>query len=333
MKFPQATFAWHRAFGTIATMLALSLPCAPAMAQNFPNKPVRLVVANGAGSITDIAARLMSPAMGRALGQAVVVEAMPGASGLIASEYVAKQPGDGYTLLYGSNNLVLLPVFVKDLKLDPVRDLPPVTIVTELISLISSSAQAPWKDFNEMIAYLKANPGKVNYASTGLNGATTMNLEVLKSKAGLSVVNIPYKGGSPDVLRALSTNEAQFSTGLVEGHGVAEKGATNRFRVLAAVSSKRLPSLPDVPSTSELGYPELVINYFSIHSPAGVPKTTIDSLYAAIANALQQQEVKDGHSKAFLHIVGSNPEVSGKRMADEVAYYAAVAKKAGIKPE
>ena len=219
MKFPQATFAWHRAFGTIATMLALSLPCAPAMAQNFPNKPVRLVVANGAGSITDIAARLMSPAMGRALGQAVVVEAMPGASGLIASEYVAKQPGDGYTLLYGSNNLVLLPVFVKDLKLDPVRDLPPVTIVTELISLISSSAQAPWKDFNEMIAYLKANPGKVNYASTGLNGATTMNLEVLKSKAGLSVVNIPYKGGSPDVLRALSTNAVAINVELVRRRG------------------------------------------------------------------------------------------------------------------
>ena len=316
-----------------ATALVLALGGAPANAQNFPNRPVRLVVANGAGSITDLAARLVAPGMSKALGQAVVVEPMPGASGLIASEYVAKQPADGYTLLYGSNNLVLLPVFVKDLRLDPVRDLPPVSIVTELISLISSSAQAPWKDFNEMIAYLKANPGKVNYASTGLNGATSMNLEVLTSKAGLTVTNIPSKGGSPDVLRALSTNEAQFSTGLVESHGVAEKGATNRFRVLAAVSSRRLPSLPDVPSTTELGYPEMIVNYFSSHSPAGVPKPVVDALYASVASALQQPEVKSGHEKFYLHIVGSTPEASAKRYAGEVAYYAGVAKSAGIKPE
>ena len=337
LRVPAYLFASHVRSALLptafATALVLALGGAPAGAQNFPNKPVRLVVANGAGSITDIAARLFAPAMGKALGQSVVVEPMPGASGLIAYEHVAKQPADGYTLVYGSNNLVLLPVFIKDLKLDPVRDLPPLTIVTELISLISSSAQAPWKDFNEMLAYIKANPGKVNYASTGLNGATTMNLEVLKAKAGLSVVNIPYKGGSPDVLRALSTNEAQFSTGLIESHGVAEKGATNRFRVLAAVSGKRLPTLPDVPSTSELGYPELIVNYFSIHSPAGVPKPVIDSLYAAVAGALQQPEVKEGHARASLHLVGSTPEASAKRYADEVAYYAGVARKAGIKPE
>ncbi|MSP98338.1 MAG: hypothetical protein EXR29_14210, partial [Betaproteobacteria bacterium] len=194
-------------------------------------------------------------------------------------------------------------------------------------------AQAPWRDFNGMIAYIKANRGKVNYASTGLQGVTTMNLEVLKSKAGLSVVNIPYKGGSPDILRVLSTNEAQFSTALVESHGVAEKGATSRFRVLAAVSSKRLASLPDVPSTSELGYPELIVPYFSLHSPASVPKPIIDSLYAAIAGALQQPEVREGHAKFNMHIVGSTPEVSAKRFSDEVAYYAGVAKNAGIKPE
>jgi tripartite-type tricarboxylate transporter receptor subunit TctC len=314
-------------------LLAVALFSASAMAQDFPTRPVRLVVANGAGSITDIAARLIGPGMSKALGQPVVIEPMPGASGLIASEYVARQPGDGYTLLYGSNNLVLLPVFVKDLKLDPVRDLPPVSIVTELISLVSSSAQAPWTTFNDMIAYIKANPGKVNYASTGLNGATTMNLEVLKSKAGLVVTNIPYKNGSPDVLRVLTTNEAQFSTGLVESFGVAEKGNTNRFRVLAAVSGKRLPSLPDVPSTAELGYPELIVNYFSIHSPAGVPKAVIDRLYAALASSLQQNEVREGHAKAYLHLVGSTPEASAKRYADEIAYYAVVAKKAGIKPE
>jgi tripartite-type tricarboxylate transporter receptor subunit TctC len=314
-------------------LLSAALFGAPALAQDFPTRPVRLVVANGAGSITDIAARLIGPGMSRALGQPVVIEPMPGASGLIASEYVARQPGDGYTLLYGSNNLVLLPVFVKDLKLDPVRDLPPVSIVTELISLVSSSAQAPWTSFNDMIAYIKANPGKVNYASTGLNGATTMNLEVLKSKAGLVVTNIPYKNGSPDVLRVLSTNEAQFSTGLVESFGVAEKGNTNRFRVLAAVSGKRLPSLPDVPSTAELGYPELIVNYFSIHSPAAVPKPAVDKLYAALSSALQQPEVREGHAKAYLHLVGSTPEASAKRIADEIAYYAAVAKKAGIKPE
>lgn len=314
-------------------LFAAALFSAGVVAQEFPVRPVRLVVANGAGSITDIAARLIGPGMSKALGQPVVIEPMPGASGLIASEYVARQSGDGYTLLYGSNNLVLLPVFVKDLKLDPARDLPPVSIVTELISLISSSAQAPWKDFGGMIAYIKANPGKVNYASTGLNGATTMNLEVLKSKDGLVVTNIPYKGGSPDVLRVLTTNEAQFSTGLVESFGVAEKGNTNRFRVLAAVSGKRLPSLPDVPSTAELGYPELIVNYFSIHSPAGVPKPVIDRIYAALAGALQLPEVKDGHAKAYLHLVGSTPEASAKRYAGEIAYYADVAKKAGIKPE
>jgi tripartite-type tricarboxylate transporter receptor subunit TctC len=318
---------------TIIFTAVLSFSTSAALAQDFPNKPIRLVVAQGAGSVQDVAARLLVSGMSRALGQPVVVEAMPGATGLVAFEFIAKAAPDGYTLLYTSNNIALMPVFLKDLRLDPVRDLPPISTVAELISIVASSAQAPWQSFSDMIAYIKANPGKVNYASTGLQGVTTMHLEVLKAKFGLQVANIPYRGGSPDVLRALATNESQFSTGLLENHAVSERGATNRFRTLAVVRSKRLASLPDVPSTVELGIPELSVNTHSIHSPAGLRRPVLDKLYSALSYGLQQAEVKEGYSKLYLHIVGSSPDESAKRFSEEVSYNLDVAKKAGIKPE
>lgn len=312
----------------LATVLAL-FPLA-ARAQDYPNKPVRIVVGSGPGSTTDLLSRLVAAGMSKTLGQAIVVETKPGAGGQVAAEHVAKYvPPDGYTLLVVPNDIATYAAFMKSLTFDPLKDVPPITVMAEGSQLITTNSFVPFKTFNEMVAHARANPGKLNYAASSPRSLAAIVFESIKQKHNLNIVMIPYKNASAGWRPALLVNEVQLT---VAGERTAIQDG-DKVRVLGATGNRRLPAFPGVPTFIELGHPEIVGYSFGLHAPARVPKPIIDKLYTSVASTLNQPEVKESLVKFGLTIVATTPEESAKRLAEESRVVAEIVKKASIEAE
>ena len=311
----------------VAAMTCLSVGTQVAHSQDFPSKPVRIIVANSPGTSPDIVARIVSPELSKILGQPVIVENKPGAGQVVGLEYVAKQPADGYTIASVQvESLVALPVTVKDLRFDPLRDLVPVIGVGEARLVVGSSSKESWATFQEFVANAKKNPGKLNYGSS--SAVTRLSTEALLRGAGLDLVHIPYGPG------------AAFVQGLVAGDVqlgfVAESGAASfgdRFRVLAVSGTKRSPRFPDAPTFAELGLKEIPGLSFSFSVAAGTPAPIMDKLRSAISQALQQSDVKAQFAKAGYEIIELPPNVAAQQQADMARLFADIAAKSGIRPE
>ena len=316
-------------------MLALASvlsPClTPAWAQDYPSKPVRLLVPGAPGTVLETAARIIAPDMGKALGQAVVVESRPGAGGIIAYEHVIKQsPADGYTVILCASDLVTLPIFVKDLSFDPLRDLPPVSQVAEGVSVVFAPMTPAFGSYAEFIAYVKANPGKVNYGSAAF-GQPRLTLELIRQKHDLDMQFVPYKGGSADTTRAILANEIQLS---LHGEAVEPLTRERKVRALAIVGPQRLPNFPDVPTIAEVGVPEMPAGFaFTLHIRAGTSRPIIDRVHAATVAAVQTAEVKSQMAKFRIYPIGNTPEVALKRLTEQAAVFASVARRAGLQPQ
>lgn len=308
---------------TLAALLSTN-----AGAQEFPSKPIRYIVPYSPGTGQDIIARVLAPEMSKTLGQALVVENRTGANTLIGYEYVAKQvPADGYTIAAVLvTDLATLPVTAKELRFDPVKDLPPIIGLAEGRFVIGSASDQPWKSFAEMVTNIRANPGKLNYGSASVIGRLSM--EAVLRDAELNVVFVPYANGAAYV-KALITGEVQM--GFIAA--VAAKTQGDKYRVLAITGEQRDPAMGNVPTFSELGYPQLRGLSHSINAPAGIPKVAFDKLYAAAAKALKEPEVRTRLSNLQLEIAEQSPELATKRFADEARYLADVARKAGIQPQ
>lgn len=280
---------------------------APAGAQEFPAKPVRVIVASSPGSTSDLVARVVSPEMAKGLGQPVIVENKPGAGQIIGLEYVARQvPADGYTLaLANIEALVLLPLLTKDLRFDPVKELPIAAMLVESRLVLGSSAKFPWKTFNELVAHVKSNPGKLNYG--GSSAAIRVTGAAVIREAGLDVVYIPFGSGGSYV-QALSGGQIDFGVaGLATAISMGE-----RFRVLAVTGSQRRPPYLDVPTFAELKLPPLRGASYSVNSRLGTPKVALDRLHAAASRALQQPEVKAALAKFQFETVDETMDASAK---------------------
>ncbi len=304
----------------------------PAIAQEFPTKPVRLVIPNAAGSATDLLARVIGNGMSKHLGQPFIVDPRPGGSAVIGTDYVAKQvPADGYTLLVAAHTILVFPLFTKDPTSDPARDLVPVTLLGETGFALAAHTSMPFSSFGDFIGYAKANPGKLNFATGGPQSSITLVLELIKQRGGVDIVNIPYQG-SGQIYTALLANTVQVSAGITTGQAAAAV-KEGRLKALAVSGARRHPALPEVPSFGELGYPEIVNATYRLLAPAATPKPIIDKLYSAVTAALQTQEAKDGFGKLGFSIVGSNPEVSAKAYVAEAAAYAAIVRNAGLGPK
>lgn len=266
--------------------------------------------------------------MSKTLGQPIVVENKPGATTIIGYEYVAKQvPADGYTIAAVLvTDLATLPVTVKDLRFDPLKDLPPVIGLAEGRFVMGSAAHLPSKSFNELVANAKANPGKLNYGSASVIGR--LSAEAVIRQLGLDIVYVPYASGAA-YLKGLVAGEVHM--GFLAASAARNFG--DKFRVLAVTGEQRMPALRDVPTFAELGFPNLRGLSHSLNAPAGIPKAAFDKLHAAASRALQQPAVRAGFQKLQLEITEQSAEVANRRAAEEARYLADIARKAGIQPQ
>jgi tripartite-type tricarboxylate transporter receptor subunit TctC len=310
-------------------MLLALAACAPAWAQPaFPSKPVTMVVPFPAGGALDVVARALAEEMRKHLGQPVVVENRAGAGGTLGSGAVARAVPDGHTILFGSvATHAIAPGVYRSLAYDALKDFVPVMQVTSSPLLVTSSAKLNVSTLAELMAAAKAQPGKLNYGSTGNGTAVHLAGEVLKAGAGIDVLHVPYKGG-PDAVQALITGDIAFMVANLELALPQVRGG--RVRALAVTGSRRIAALPEVPTLREAGVPGTeVTTWFGLFAPAGTPKAVVDRLQRDAATSLQ-----DLAQRAVVpadEAVGSTPEQFAAFVQAEHAKWGKVIKAIGLK--
>jgi tripartite-type tricarboxylate transporter receptor subunit TctC len=315
----------------ILQMLLALAACTPVWAQPaFPSKAVTIVVPFPPGGALDIVARALADEMRKHLGQPVVVDNRPGAGGTLGSGIVARAAPDGYTILLGSvATHGIAPGLYRNLSYDALKDFAPITQVTTSPLLVASSATLKVSTLPELIAAVRAQPGKLNYASTGNGTAVHLAGEMLKSTANLDVVHVPYKGGA-EAITALMTGEAAYMVVNVEL--VLPQVRGGKARALAVTGARRLPILPDVPTLREAGLAGAeVTTWFGLFAPAGTPKAAVDRLQRDAATALQA--LAERFAAQGDEAVGSTPDQFAAFVRAEHAKWGTVIKDFGVKIE
>lgn len=284
----------HKPFGRRALLAAaFGLACASAWATSdtFPNRPIKIIVPFAAGGGTDIVARVVADKLGQKLGQSVVVINTPGAGGTIGASTVARAQPDGYTLLVWHVGMISSAYVVKPLPYDPLKDFTPIGQLSSATNLIAVNPSVPAKNLQELVAYAKANPGALNYGSSGVGGADHLAGELLSQVAGIKTVHVPYKGGGPATVGAVS-GEVQFVAGTASQ--VMPMVKAGKLRGLAVMQSQRSPSLPDVPTSVEAGFPDLQYKtWFGLWGPAGLPAGVVDTISTALQAVLARGDVRE----------------------------------------
>jgi tripartite-type tricarboxylate transporter receptor subunit TctC len=273
---------------TRAFALLLALVSQLALAQSYPSKPIRLVVGLAPGGATDIMARTLTPALGDELGQPVVVDNRPGAAGSIGASIVAKSPPDGYTLFLASSSFTSNVVLAKDPAYDPIGDFEPITNIASGPFLLVVRNSLPVKSVKELIAYAKANPGKLNYASSGIGSTAHLTGELLKRAAGIEMTHIVYRGAGPALADVLGGQVDLMFASIVSSLHHAKDG---KLRALAVTSAKRSAVLPEYPTVAEAGVPGFeVVGYFGLLAPAHTPQAIVATVHAAVLRAIRRKE-------------------------------------------
>ncbi|MBM3345561.1 MAG: tripartite tricarboxylate transporter substrate binding protein [Betaproteobacteria bacterium] len=313
----------------LALGVALATP-GLCVAQGFPNKPVRIIVPGTAGSSSDSTARIVANDMGRHLGQPVVVENRAGANSVIGSEYVANQaPADGHTLLLSSvTGLVSLPLITKDLRFDPIKDLPPVVGLTSGAFVWLTANTLPWKSIAEQVSAVRAAPGKYNWGSG--DPATQLLGDTIMRQLGIhgATVFVPYPAPGA-FTRAVAAGEIQLSITAQSAAAVI----IDRVRILAVTGDKRQARMPDVPTFSELGLPNVPGLNWALHARAGTPEAAINALHQAASQALKNPEVVSRYAKLTMDIADLGPAAASKVVADTYRVFADASRAAGVKPQ
>ena len=302
-----------------------------AYAQGWPNRPVRLVVPFPAGGSTDVAARTLAEKLSRSLGAQFVVENRAGGGGAIGIAEVARAAPDGYTVLVAPDAITTLPVVVKDLPYDTLRDFTAVTqITTQPLAVVVHSA-VPAKSVQELIAYAKANPGKISFAHSGTGSGQHMSGELLKKMAAIDIVHVPYKGGGPAVQDLVGGHVPMGvlgSTPLIPHH---KAGA---IRILAFTSKERFAAMPEIPTLHESGFPGFDTGqWLGLLVPRGTPNEVIQRLHKASAEALGQAEVKERLAQSALSAVGSSPKEFEALIRADLERWMKLGRELGIQPQ
>jgi tripartite-type tricarboxylate transporter receptor subunit TctC len=313
----------------LPVLAALLLASSAALAQS---RPLKIVVPFPPGNGTDILARLMSPRMIAATGQPVVVENRGGANGQIGAEAVAHAAPDGTTILFTSPSTHVTALFLqKSLPYDPIRDFTPITAAVEPVTVMTVTPSLPVNSVKELIAYAKANPGKLNYASPGVGAVFHMSGELFKLGAGVDIVHVPYKGAAP-ALQAVIAGEV--SMGFNSLASVLPHLRSGKLKVLAVLEAKRYPGLPDVPSIGEVipGF-EKPASWFGLFGPAGLPPATTARLHDELVASLRDPEVRSKIDELAMTVIANTPEQFSAMLKNGIDQYGRLIKAAGIKPE
>ncbi|WP_198969972.1 tripartite tricarboxylate transporter substrate binding protein [Xylophilus sp. ASV27] len=307
-----------------AALLPLATPAQPAA---FPTKPIRVLVPYAAGGGADANARLLAQPLSALLGQPVIVENRPGASGVLAAQAVLQSPADGYTLLFDTFPYAVNAVLRK-LPFDPVRDLAPVSQAINMPNILVVPANAPYKTFKDLVAYARAHPGELNYASYGAGGSAHLAAEMLKRDAGIDWVHVPYKGGAPAITDLLAGQVSAYFANPVSGLPYVQSG---RLRALATTGAHRMEALPDVPTVQESGYKDFeVVEWNGFFAPAGTPQPVIARLAAAVRDATRQPEVQRRMLSMGIEPVGNTPQEFKTFLDGQISRWSALVKTNGI---
>jgi tripartite-type tricarboxylate transporter receptor subunit TctC len=312
--------------------LILLLVSAAAGAQDWPVKPIRMVVPYAAGGLPDTMTRVISQRLGEALGQQIVVENRGGAGGISGTELVAKSPADGYTLLVADVGQVAInPHLYAKLPYDPVKDLSAVSLLGTTALFLVAHPAVPASNFRELVALAKSQPGKLNYGSSGTGSIHHLATEALKAALGLDIVHVPYKGTGQSVPALLGGQVALLYSALpsIESH---VKGG--KVKLLAVSSPQRSPQVPEVPTVAELGVPGYDFQpEIGVLAPAGTPPEIVARLSAEIAKAVKHPEVSQRFRQLGIEPIGSTPEAYAAVNRASYEKYARVVKVSGAKVE
>jgi len=299
-------------------------------AQGYPNKPIRLIVPWSAGGSTDIFARIIGQKLTESLGQQVVVDNRPGASGIIGFEAAAKAAPDGYTIVMGASGFTTNTSMYSKLPYDAVKDFAPVSLMALAANLLVVHPSVQAESVKELIALAKSKPGQLNFASSSHGSTAHLAGELFKTMAGVDIVHIPYKGSAPAMVDLLGGHVSLMFDPIPS---VLPHVKAGKLRLLAVTSDKRLPELPNVPTVAESGLPGFEIGpWFGVLAPAGTSKEIITKLNTEIVKIMHMPDVKERlSSQGFTAIIGSTPEQFADFIKADIAKWAKVVKDAGIR--
>ena len=318
------------AFVRIVVLGALGV--VPALAQNYPTKPIRILIAQAPGSATDVVSRVVGNRLSEGLGQPIVIEARPGAGGVVGTEAAARSAPDGYTMFMGNNSTHgSNPAVYPKLPYDAINDFAPIAFVASVPYVLVVEPSLPVKSVQELIALAKSRSGKLNYASAG-NGSTHHFCgELLKSLAGIDILHVPYKG-SPPAITGLLGGEVSLMFANVADIGSQIKAG--KVKALAVTTAKRAASLPDAPTMSEAGLPGFeIVSWFGLLAPAGTPAPIVARLNAETVKVLERSDVKAALANQGLEVAPGTPEQFAAHIKSEIAKFTKIGKAAGIKAE
>ena len=326
-------FAHRKALVQLATVCVALMASAGALAQAFPSKPIRWVVVAPAGSSLDVIARSMQDKLKDILGQPVIVDNRPAAGGTLGTNEVAKSTPDGHTWVLSFNGpLAYAPFLYSKLPYNPARDLQPVVLTTSQPNLIAVNSGFPANSMKELVAVLKANPGKYNFASVGNGSSSHLTMEYVKALTGTFAVHIPFNGGPPAVLSTASGETQILATVPTV---ITPQVASGRMRAIAVTGLQRYGLAPNIPTVAESGIPELqkfeAIAWNGVLVAAGTPRPIVDRINAAIIAAMNDLQVKERFKAAGLDAAGGTPEQFAKLIGDESAKWEPVIKRTGAK--
>jgi tripartite-type tricarboxylate transporter receptor subunit TctC len=315
---------------TAIACMALTLVVAPgAGAQTWPDKPIRFLMSAPAGSSIDVLGRTIADKLRDRLGQPVVVENKPAAGGTVATAEVAHSAPDGYTMVLAFNGPLSFAPLLQKLPYDVAKDLAPVIITSSQPNVLAVNASLPVQSVKDLVAYAKANPGKLNYASVGNGSSSHLNMELFKSVAGFDAVHVPFNG-SPPAVKSTVQNETQMIFAVMQPlQAQVQAGA---LRAIAVTTAKRFPLLPDLPTIAESGYPGFeALAWNGVLVAANTPRAIIVRLNEAMNAVLKEPDVQQKMHGFGFDLIGGTPEEFGSLISGEAARWAPVIKKVGLK--
>ena len=311
--------------------IAMLVASAGAMSQGFPAKPVHIMVGSAAGGGTDIISRLLAQKLNETWGHPVIVENRTGASASIAADFVAKSPPDGYTVVMAVPNSHTIGPYVMKLPYDPLRDFTPITLAAQVPHVLVVGQPVPVSSMAELVALAKANPGKLNFSSSGIGATQHLAGELFNLVAGVKVVHVPYKGSAAAMTDLIAGNVTMSFDTTASSIGQIRAG---NLKALAVAAPRRAAALPNVPTTAEAGYPGVeMITWYGLFGPARMPGAITDKWQQDVAKALRMPDVRERLALLAAEPGGNSPGEFGAYIREQTEKMGKLAREAGLKPE